>query len=131
MAEIRMLRWISDVTRMDRIRIEIVRRTTRVGETSKKVHERRLKWYGHVMRRDEEYVRKKVMRMDLEGRRRKGRPKQRWMDSVNVHLRDKGLSGEVMQNRFWYIHIWSETLTHIKVRKDAVEEEVVSSAAVM
>ena len=28
-----------------------------------------------------------VMRMDVEGRRRKGRLKRRWMDSVNVDLR--------------------------------------------
>ena len=27
-----------------------------------------------------------VMRLDVEGRRRKGRLKQRWMDSVNVDL---------------------------------------------
>ena len=31
---------------------ERIRRTTKVGETAKKVQERRLKWYGHVMRRD-------------------------------------------------------------------------------
>ena len=28
-----------------------------------------------------------VVRMDVEGRRRKGRLKRRWMDSVNVDLR--------------------------------------------
>ena len=39
------------------------------------------------MRRDEEYVAKRLMRMDMEGRRRKGRLKRRWMDSVNVDLR--------------------------------------------
>ena len=31
--------------------------------------------------------------------RRKGRPKQMWMDSVNVDLREKGLSGEETKNR--------------------------------
>ena len=29
----------------------------------------------------------RVMRMDVEGRRRNGRPKRRWMDSVHVDLR--------------------------------------------
>ena len=31
------------------------------------------RYYRHVLRRGEEYVGKRVMRMDVEGRRRKGR----------------------------------------------------------
>ena len=37
MAEMRMLRWVSGVTKMDRIRNERIRGTTKVGEISKKV----------------------------------------------------------------------------------------------
>ena len=33
----------------------------------------------------------------MEGRRRKGRPKRRWMDSVNLDFRKTGLSGEETQ----------------------------------
>ncbi len=60
-AEMRMLRWISGVTNMDRIRNDRIRGTTKVGEISKKVQESRLKWYGHVfekrrpIRRQESY----------------------------------------------------------------------------
>ena len=36
------------------------------------------------MRTDEEYVGKRMMRMDVEGRRRKGRPGRKWMNSVDV-----------------------------------------------
>ena len=50
-AEVRMLRWMSGVTKMDRIRNERIRGTTMVGEISKKVQESRLKWCGHVLRR--------------------------------------------------------------------------------
>ena len=66
-----------------------------------------LKWYGHVMRRNEEYVGKRMMRIDVEGRWRKGRLtlKWRWMDNVNAGLRGKGLSGEETQNRV----VWTET----------------------
>ena len=35
----------------------------------------------------------RVMRMGVQGRRRKGRLKQRWMDSVNVDVSEKGLPG--------------------------------------
>ena len=50
-AEMMMFRWISGVTKLDRIRNERIRGTTKVGEISKKVQENRLKWYGHVLRR--------------------------------------------------------------------------------
>ena len=66
-AEMRMLRWISGVTKMDRIRNERIRGTTKVGEISKKVQESRLTWYGHVLRREDEYVGKRVMCRGKEG----------------------------------------------------------------
>ena len=50
-----------------------------MGEISKKVQESRLKWYGHVLRREDEYVGKRVMGMEVPGKRRRGRPKRRWM----------------------------------------------------
>ena len=40
-AEMRMLRWMSGVTKLDRIRSERIRGTTKVGEISKKVQESR------------------------------------------------------------------------------------------
>ena len=62
-AEMRMLRWMSGVTKLDRIRNERIRGTTKVGEISEKVQESRLKWYGHVLRREDQYVGKRVMAM--------------------------------------------------------------------
>ena len=45
----------------------------KVGEIANKMQERRLKWYEHVMRRDVEFVGKRVMRMnvDVEEKERK------------------------------------------------------------
>ena len=71
-AEMRMLRWMSGFTKLDRIRNERNRGTTKVGEISKKVEESRLKW--HVLRREYEYVGKRVMVMVVPGKRRRGRP---------------------------------------------------------
>ena len=72
-----LIRWMSEVTKLDRIRNERIRGTTKVGEISKKVEESRLKWYGHVLRREEEHVSKRVM--EVPGKRRE-RPKRRWLD---------------------------------------------------
>ena len=80
-AEMRMLRWMSGVTKLDRIRNERIRGTTKVGEISKKVQESCLRWYGYVLRREDEYAGKRVMGMEVPGKRRRGRPKRRWIPS--------------------------------------------------
>ena len=93
-AEMKMLRWMCGVTKMDRITNERIRGTTKVVEMSKKAQERRLQWYGHVLRREETHVARRVLEMEIPGRRGRGRPKRRWMDVVNEDLREKRLTEE-------------------------------------
>ena len=50
--EMRMLRWMFRVTKLDKIRNERIWWTTKVGEIANEVQERRLKWHGQVMRRE-------------------------------------------------------------------------------
>ena len=85
----RILRWTSGVTKLDTIRNERIRGTTKVGEISKKVQESRLKWYGHVLRREDEYVGKRVMAMEVPRKRRRGRPTRRWLDSTRNDLSER------------------------------------------
>ncbi|KAK3509768.1 hypothetical protein QTP70_009101 [Hemibagrus guttatus] len=51
-AELQMLRFSLGVTRLDRIRNEYIRGTAHVGRLGDKVREARLRWFGHVQRRD-------------------------------------------------------------------------------
>ena len=67
-----------------------------MGEIAKNVQERRFKWYGHVMRREEHYVGGRAMEMKVQGRRKRGRPKRRWLVKVRDDIKEKGLSGEEM-----------------------------------
>ena len=59
-------------TKLDKIRNERIRGTTKVGEMAKKVQERRLKWYGHVIRREEYYIGRRAMEMRVHEIRQKG-----------------------------------------------------------
>ena len=86
------------------------------------IYERRLKWHAHDMRRDGECVGKRVTRIDVEGRRRKGRPKRRWMDSVNVVMREKGCRGKRCNTGLCGGNL-SDSSTHMEVGKEAMEEE--------
>ena len=97
--EMRMLRWMCGVTKLDKIRNERIRGITKVGEITKKVQERRLKWYGHVMRREEHYVGRRAIVLKVQGRRMRGRPKRRWLDKVKDDIKEKGLSADDVYDR--------------------------------
>ena len=111
-AEMRMLRWMCGVTKLDKIRNERIRGTTKVGEITKKVQERRLKWYGHVMRvmrREEHYVGRRAMEMKVQGRRKRGIPKRTWLDKVKDVIKEKGLSADYVYDRA----IWRRMSSYI------------------
>ncbi|KAK3556309.1 hypothetical protein QTP70_007129 [Hemibagrus guttatus] len=75
-AELKMLRFSLGVTRLDRIRNEYIRGTAHVGRLGDKVRETRLRWFGHVQRRESEYIVRRMLDMELPGRRQRGRPKR-------------------------------------------------------
>ena len=58
-----------------------------------------MRWYGRATRRDEEYVGKRAMGVEVQGSGRRGRPKKRRADRVKDDLREKGLSGEEAYDR--------------------------------
>ena len=90
-AEMKMLRWMSGVTRRDRIPNTRIRGTAKMAKLSKKVQEARLRWYDHILRRDEEVVERRMMDMEVQGRRGRGRPKTRWKDCIAPDVREKQL----------------------------------------
>ena len=85
-AEMKMLRFAMGVTRKDKIRNEYIWGTVKVEKLGMKMREGRLRWYGHVMRRDQEYVGRKMMEMELLGKRKRGRPKRRFLDVVKENM---------------------------------------------
>ncbi|XP_061649478.1 band 4.1-like protein 5 isoform X3 [Phyllopteryx taeniolatus] len=66
-AEMKMLRFALGVTRLDQIRNELIRGTAKVGCFGDKVRERRLRMFGHVQRRNSEYIDRRMMKMELAG----------------------------------------------------------------
>ena len=89
-AELKMVRWALGVTRKDKIRNEYVRGTAKIAKLGEKLRNVRLRWYGHVKRREEDYVGKRMMEMAVPGRRKRGRPRRRWMDLVREDMERVG-----------------------------------------
>ena len=87
-AEMKMLRFAMGVTRKDKIRNEHIRSTVKIERLGMKMREGRLRLYRHVMRRDQEYVGRKMMEIELLGKRKKGRPKRRFLDVVKEKMEE-------------------------------------------
>ena len=105
-AEMKMLRFAMGVTRKDKIRNEHIRSTVKVERLGMKMRESRLRWYGHVMRRDQEYVGRKIMEMELPGKRRRGRPKRRFLDVVKEDMKEVGVKEtDIEDRRMWRMMI--------------------------
>ena len=75
------------------MRNERIRGTAEVGETVKKVQASRLKWYGHVLRSEEEYVSKRVMVMEVPGKGRMGKLKRWWWITSGTTCRRENCQG--------------------------------------
>ena len=89
--EMRMLRWMCGVENKDQIRNEHVRAPEKVAPVTKKITEKRLKWYGYVKRRDEGHVLRRMLDAPVPGKRRRGRQKTRWKDSFKRDIESVGL----------------------------------------
>ena len=73
------------------IRNEHIRGTTRVVQASKKITEKRLKWYGHVRTMKEEHLVRIMLDVDIPGKRRRGRPNLRWKDACKRDVPEVGI----------------------------------------
>ena len=65
---------------------------SRVGVENLEEHlrQKRLRWFGHIVGRDEEVVIKKVFELKIERQRKKGRPVKRWIDVVEDDMKKRG-----------------------------------------
>ena len=50
-----------------------------------------VKEYGHVLRRDDEHVLRKVLEFEAKGKRKRGRPKMTWKMQVEKESKSVGL----------------------------------------
>ncbi|KAK4364125.1 hypothetical protein RND71_015483 [Anisodus tanguticus] len=65
--EIRMLRWMCGNTRRDMIRNDDIRDGVRMTSVEDKMREARLRWFGHVQKRDTNDPVRRCERLAMDG----------------------------------------------------------------
>ena len=94
-----MMRWMCGHTRLDRIRNEVFRERLGVASIVDKIKEWRLRWFGHVRRRQTTEPVRVVETLSVEGRRSRGRPKLTWEEQIRQDLLGFHLSEDMVHDR--------------------------------
>jgi len=82
----RMLRWMLGITLKDRKRNVDIRHAFGVSCITDKIRESRLRWYGHVQRREDDHCIKRILEAEVYGRRNRGKQRKRWISTISQDL---------------------------------------------
>jgi len=83
-AEMRILvvRWMCEVKVKDRVRSKELRERLGLDDIIFILQLNTLRWYGHMLRKEDNDCVKKYMECEVEGARPRGRPKRTWREVV-------------------------------------------------
>ena len=111
--EMKMCIWACGHTLRDHniMRNKNIQESLMVKNITERYRKARLRWFGHVKGRDQDYVGRKTLEMVPPGRRKRGRPKQRWMDCVNRDMRAIGTTKDEVHDRTGWKRIVSAAAT--------------------
>ena len=97
--EMRMLRGILGVSRREHMRNDDIRRILHVSPIDEVMRGGRLRWFGHVQRRDANNVTRRVLNLAIPGAIRRGRPKKIWHQQLKDDMTDVGVTHDVALDR--------------------------------
>jgi len=93
-AEMRMVRWMCGVKLKDRVPSKELRGRLELEDIISVLQRNRLRWYGHVLRKEDNDWVKKCKEYEVEGTRPRGRPKKTWREIVEKDCIARGLNME-------------------------------------
>ena len=65
----------------------------------------RVRWYGHMLRRDEGHVLRKALEFEVKGNRKRGRPKKTWKTQVEKESKSVSLEKDAMNRARWRVGV--------------------------
>ena len=95
----RMLRYMTNTRREDQVPNDEVERRCGLESLVVVLKRARLRWFGHVVRRDEGDILKRAMNFEVEGSRTVGRPKKTWRKGVEEDMGELHINEEMARDR--------------------------------
>ena len=92
--EMKMVKWMCGVKLQHRIPSKRLRERLGLDDIISEVQRNRLRWYGHVLRKEDNDWVKKCMEYEVDGARPRGRSKKTWREIVKKDCQACGLNRE-------------------------------------
>ena len=111
--DMRMIRWMAGVKLTDRTTTSQLLLKVGLSPIRDLMQQRRLRWYGHVERMEDDNWVKRCRSLSVEGKRERGRPRKTWEQVVAKDMKEKKLHRTLAQDRVaWRKAITANSLTH-------------------
>jgi len=86
--------WMCDVKVKDKVSSKELRERLEIDDIILILHQKRLRWYGHMLRKEDTDCVKKCMEYEVEGSRPRGRPKGTWREVAQKDCQAHNLNKE-------------------------------------
>jgi len=106
----RMVRWMCGVKLKDRLSSKELREWLGIDDIALVLQQNRLRWYGHVLRKNDDDWVKKWMEYEVEGPRPRRRPKRTWREVVWEDCQARKLNKEDAMDRCK----WRKTIKDVR-----------------
>ena len=103
-AQMKFLRHLLGITKLDKEKDQCIREKTGAQNIVKEIKQYQKKWLQHVQRMDTNRIPKQALRYRPKGRRNIGRPKKRWRDQL--HFEDQGTGKTPSPSETWWWWWW-------------------------
>jgi len=98
-AEMRMVGWMCNVKVTDRVPDMELRQRLGIDDIILILQQNRMRWYRHVLRKEDNDWLKRCMGYEVEGSRPRGRPKRTWREVVQKDCQARNLNREDAMDR--------------------------------
>ena len=72
-----------------------------------RIQRRQLKWYGHILRMEDNRWPKKIYLWTPHGRRRRGRPQLSWRNQVTEFMKSRGMEEDMAETSLAFGSGWT------------------------
>ena len=97
-------------TRLDRVINLDIWQEAHMYPMAEFLREKRLRWFGHVQRRDNREAMRKILQMTVDGKQNRVRPKLRWRDLVKEDMARNQMTTEMAEDRTYLA--WHDSSRH-------------------